>query len=252
MNTQDLESQVIGGLLLNGASPDSFDVLSTLQEEAFSIQPYRAAFKEIKRQALSKSIIDPILVSNALGKGSDAILSDATKKTWSKANLKGYAEEVRKAWIDRQIVDIVKLGNNQIVSAKNSDEVSNAVSDLISKLNLVTADSGITKPVAMQDLLGSYAETLEARNRGEESEQTIKFDIDSLDEKLNGLNPTDLMILAARPSMGKTELALNMVRGIANDIDGVLVFSMEMESKQIIERNISATGLVSVSKLKEC
>lgn len=250
MNVQDLESQVIGGLLLNGATPDSFEVLSTLTEEAFSVRPYKEAFKEIKRQALSKSIIDPILISNSLGAGSDAILSDATKKTWSRANLKGYAEEVRKSWINRQIVEIVKSGNSSILEAKNSDEIPNVVSGLISKLNAVTSNTEINCPVSMQDLLESYTETLEARNRGEESEQTIKFNIESLDEKLNGLNPTDLMILAARPSMGKTELALNMVRGIANDVDGVLVFSMEMESKQIIERNISATGMVSVSKLK--
>jgi len=250
MNAQNLESQVIGGLLLAGASPDAFSVLSTLPEDAFCIPQFRAAYAEIKRQALSKSLIDPIMISEALGGDSFANLSQAAKDTWSYANLKGYAEEVRKAWRKRQVIETVGNAYHGIERAINSEQSDEIISELISKLTEISASQTEIIPVHMNDLLDNYLGDLEAKQRGDSKVVTLKFGVDTLDEKVGGLNPTDFVVVAARPSMGKTELALNLIRGVADSGGGVLMFSMEMSSSQIVERNIAGAGGLSVKKLK--
>ncbi|WP_140919050.1 replicative DNA helicase [Limnobaculum xujianqingii] len=249
MRTQDLESSVIGSLLVGGASPDAFHVISTLPEEAFSIAQYREAYREIKRQALTNSLIDPIMVSDSLGGSSHAVLSETVKHCWSAANIRGYADLVRKAWSRRKITEIVRSSHQAIESARNSDETDNAVSELLTSLTAISSEDGAINPVKMTDLLENYLGDLECRNRGESTVQTLQFNMPALDEKTGGLNKTDLMILAARPAMGKAEYALTMARGVA-DRGGVLMFSMEMTSGQLTERNIAGTGGLSVSKLK--
>lgn len=249
MRTQNLESSVIGSLLVGGANPDAFHVISTLPEEAFSISQYREAYREIKRQALSNSLIDPIMVADALGGDSDALLSESVKSCWSAANIKGYAELVRKAWSRRKITEIVRASHQAIQSARNSDEADSAVSELLTSLTAVSSDSETAQPVKMDDLLENYLGDLERRNRGDIVNQTLEFNMPALDEKTGGLNKTDLMILAARPAMGKTEYALSMARGVTSS-GGVLMFTMEMTSGQLTERNIAGTGGLSVSKLK--
>lgn len=67
MNAYDLESAVVGGLLLGGATPDAYDVIATLPEDAFNTAFFRRVYIEIKRQALGTSVIDPILVGESMG-----------------------------------------------------------------------------------------------------------------------------------------------------------------------------------------
>jgi replicative DNA helicase len=250
VNSQTLESQVIGGLLLGGATPDAYTVLSSLPEEAFSIRQFREAYAEIKRQALSKSIIDPVMISQVLGGESFADLSQAAKDTWSYANLKGYADEVRKAWHKRRVIEIVSEAHRGIESSRNSEESDAIVSSLQKQLIDITADQSAVVPVHMKDLLENYLTDLESRQNGDVKAQTIKFGMPNFDQEVGGLNQTDLLVLAARPSMGKTEYALNLIRGVTNDGGGALMFSMEMTSGQITERTIAGSGGLSVRKLK--
>jgi len=250
MNAQDLEGQVIGGLINGGASPDAYEVLSFLPEEAFSIGAYREAYGEIKRQALSKSIIDLIMISEALGGDSLANLAEAGKNNWSSANLKGYANLVRKAWHKRKVIEIVGEAHRDIEQSRNPEQSDQIVASLVAKLSEITADQSTVVPVHMKDLLDNYLGDLEARQSGKEQAQTIKFGMGNFDQKIGGLNPTDLMILAARPSMGKTEYALSMLRGVTETGGGALMFSMEMTSGQITERTIAGSGGMSVRKLK--
>lgn len=74
--------------------------------------------------------------------------------------------------------------------------------------------------------------------------------IEELDAKTGGIEPTDLVFIAARPSMGKTELALDIIDKVSEQGRGVLFFSMEMPNIQIGERMVSAAGGMSVSRLK--
>ncbi|EHI0278421.1 replicative DNA helicase, partial [Escherichia coli] len=81
--------------------------------------------------------------------------------------------------------------------------------------------------------------------------------IPDLDDITGGINPVDLVIVAARPGMGKTELALRITKGVASQTirgtsqkKGVLIFSMEMDSQQIIERQIAGAASMPVSSLR--
>ena len=75
--------------------------------------------------------------------------------------------------------------------------------------------------------------------------------IEELDAKTGGIEPTDLVFIAARPSMGKTEFALDIIDKVSEQGRGVLFFSMEMPNIQIGERMVSAAGGMSVSRLKK-
>ncbi|MCI9769157.1 replicative DNA helicase, partial [Proteus mirabilis] len=119
------------------------------------------------------------------------------------------------------------------------------------------SSKGDIAPVHVSSLIEDYTEVLQERvNKGEESD-TLKTGIRELDEIMGGINPVDLVIIAARPGMGKTEIALKITEGVASQNvigtdtkKGVLIFSMEMDSQQIVERQIAGSANLSVSALR--
>nr|VUD28820.1 replicative DNA helicase [Raoultella sp. NCTC 9187] len=94
------------------------------------------------------------------------------------------------------------------------------------------------------------ADEVESRSQGREETRSLLTGIEDLDEKTGGIESTDLVFIAARPSMGKTELALDIIeKGLCTG-HGVLFFSMEMSDTQIAKRMVSAAGGMPVSRLK--
>ncbi|EFJ2437607.1 replicative DNA helicase, partial [Escherichia coli] len=91
---------------------------------------------------------------------------------------------------------------------------------------------------------------VECRNQGLEKSRALMTGIDELDAKTGGMEPGDLVFIAARPSMGKTELALDIIDKVTEQGHGVLLFTMEMANIQIGERMVSAAGGMPVSRLK--
>ncbi|QCT20812.1 replicative DNA helicase [Jejubacter calystegiae] len=250
MSPQDLESFVLSGLLNGGATPDAFDVIATTPEEAFSVGFYRRTFAEIKKQALADGLIDMMMVSEALGGNSLADIAELMRVPGTVANLGGYAKKMVKAWRGRQIEQLLQDGADAIRRASNQAQRDLAIETSITRLLDLTADSGNVQPVHIQDILPRYMDTIQKRLEGNAETRNILSGIEELDAETGGFNKQDLIVVAGRPGMGKTEFALKIVDGVTGTGGGALVFSLEMPQLQVAERSLAGAGGLSVTKLR--
>lgn len=250
MSPQELEACVLAGLLNGGATPDAFDVIASTPEESFSIGFHRRAFSEIKKQALANGLIDMLFVSEALGGSSLADLSEITRMPATVSNLKGYAGKMVKAWRSRRMAELLQQGADGIRQANNQEQRDQVVESAVAQLLDMTGDTGDVQPVHISDLLPTYMETVQKRMDGEAGTRNLKTGIDDLDDATGGINLQDLIVVAGRPGMGKTEFALKLVDGVTAAGGGALIFSMEMAAAQIVERSLAGSGNMSVSRLR--
>lgn len=253
---QDIEASVIGGLLIGGLTPAASEVLATLPPEAFSIPLYQTAYRVIQKQASVRNLIDGLMVAEECGDGHFADIMETARSCPSAANLKGYAGMVADAYQRRLVLQLMDEMRGPI-SNGTLDASSQAMDEFVKRLATIRKPKQQINPVRLSDVLDDYTETLEKRLKNGEESDTMKTGIDELDAITGGMNAEDLVIIAARPGMGKTELALKIAEGVANrnlpGTDrkrGVLIFSMEMSKLQIAERSIAGAGNMSVSVLR--
>ncbi|MFW5410753.1 replicative DNA helicase [Pectobacterium brasiliense] len=255
---QDIEASVIGGLLVSGLTPDASEVLSTLTDECFSVPLYRDIYREIKNQAITRSLIDGLMVAEAMGEGNFANVMETASKFPKAANLKGYARMVHGYHQVRQFVSLIDEAKSSIEQANSHEKALAIIAETIGKLPALASESGDIVPTHIGDLMDDYTVMLESRLKNGEQSTALRVGIDELDEITGGINPVDFVVVAARPGMGKTEFALKVSRGVAEQPypnsdkkRGVLIFSMEMDSSQIIERQIADAGNLPVSSLRK-
>ncbi|GAB2938096.1 replicative DNA helicase [Hafnia psychrotolerans] len=260
MINQEIEASVIGGLLLSGYTPDAADVLATLDPESFSVPFYRLTFKEIKRQANNRGLIDGLLIAEAMGDEHFANVMDTMRKCPSAANLKGYARIVGEFSQIRQFQQLMETYYDQITTANNHERAIDTIQEFVSQVMNINRSHDEIQPVHIDELLGSYADLLEHRLLNGEESDTLKTGIVELDEITGGLNNEDFIVVAARPGMGKTEFALKVAEGVAESTirigeedlpRGVLIFSMEMSAQQVIERQLAGAASMPVSSLRK-
>ncbi|HCO3755913.1 TPA: replicative DNA helicase [Escherichia coli] len=253
---QDIEASVIGGLLIGGLTPAASEVLATLPAEAFSIPIYQTAYKVIQRHASVRNLIDGLMVAEECGEGHFADIMETARSCPSAANLKGYAGMVADAYQRRMVLHLMDEMRGTI--SNGTLEISvRAMDELVTKLTAIRKPKNQVQPVRLSEVLEGYTETLDKRLRNGEESDTMKTGIDDLDAITGGMNPEDLVIVAARPGMGKTEFALKVAQGVASRVmpgsnkrRGVIIFSMEMSRLQIAERSIAGAGNMSVSVLR--
>lgn len=257
-----LEASVVGALLNAGLTPDAVDVLNTLDPDAFTNPFYCRLFGEIKRQATQRKMIDALLVADAMGNepGVFADVMEACKSVPSAANLRGYAKSLGEKFVIRSFAKLMESSYDLITMANNDDQAMANIQNFTSQIMTLSRPGDEILPVHINDLLDSYVKNLEERFASGEESDTLHTGIEDLDEITGGLNPTDLIIIAARPGMGKTELALKIASKVAattvmmgdqQERRGVLIFSMEMKDQQIVERQLADASNLSVSTLRK-
>lgn len=253
---QDIEASVIGGLLLGGLTPSAGDVLATLEPEAFSIPLYRKAFEVICKQARNRNLIDALMVAEECGDEHATDVMMTARSCPSAANLKGYASMVADNYHRRLVLQLISEMRDPIENG-TIDASGQAMDELVKRLSAIRKPRDEIKPVHLGDIITDYTETLDKRLRNGEESDNLKTGIEELDAILGGINAEDLIIVAARPGMGKTEFSLKLAESVASRTlpnseqkRGVLIFSMEMSALQIAERSIAGAGMMSVSALR--
>ncbi|HDX8328217.1 TPA: AAA family ATPase [Raoultella ornithinolytica CD1_MRS_4] len=246
---EDLEEAVIGAIFLRRADPEVLDILSRLPASSFSVRQYREIYTGICRQARGGGVIDPLLLCETLPALQTTIL-ETTRVSWAKSALVSYVDVLlRNAGVrDAQVV--LETALEQIRTASNGDAALAALESAKQAMSAIDISADIVQPVHISDLLAAVTDEVESRSEGREETRSLLTGIEELDAKTGGIELTDLVFIAARPSMGKTELALDIIDKVSAQGHGVLFFSMEMSDTQIAKRMVSASGGMPVSRLK--
>ena len=253
----DAEQSVLGGLML---APDALDrVADRLAEQDFYRKDHRLIWRAINELANKGMPCDAVTLgdwfeSNGLAEmaGGAGYLIELANNTPSAANITAYAEIVREKSVMRQLIDagtsITEDGYRP--EGKSVQEVLESAEQRVFHI----AESGARgkkDSISMRDAVKDAFRLLSERyeNRGQLTGITTGFT--DLDNLTSGLQPADLIIVAARPSMGKTAFALNIAETAAlRNKKPVAVFSMEMSSSQLAFRLISSVGRIHQQRLR--
>lgn len=254
-HSQTAEQSVIGSLLHNNELLDA--VLPVLNEDDFYSRAHKLIFKAIVemnntgRAADIATLPDFLLHKRQLEDiGGEFYVYELAKSVPSTANLMTYADTVRNRSLQRQAITAAQDIQEQCYNSDGSDVIEilgNAekrLGDVSEKLCTNEADYSI------HAALDSAIDELEARINSGSEIAGISTGLSDLDKKINGLEPADMIVLAARPSMGKTTLAMNMVTHEAVRGGRPIVFSMEMPRQQLIYKMLSSLGQVSIASIQ--
>jgi replicative DNA helicase len=255
----EAEQSVLGGLLIdNGAFDRVADVVS---DSNFYRDDHRRIFRHIVRLVERGKPADVVTVDEAI-KGSEdkdrtgglAYLAALASNTPSAHNIRRYAEIVRERAIMRKLVEV---GTEIADTAFNpmGKEVGQLLDEAESKVFQIAEAGARTRQgfIEIQPLLTQVMERIDMLyHKDNPSDITgIPTGYHDLDQRTSGLQPSDLIIIAGRPSMGKTALALNMAEHVAveNRLP-VAVFSMEMSGTQLAMRMLGSIGRLDQHKLR--
>lgn len=241
---QDAEQSVIGGLLLDN---DAYDRLGDLRTEHFYRADHQAIFTEAKRLIETGQPVDIVTLSEKLGDRTTlAYLHEMAVNTPSAANIGRYADMVRKAAQRRSLAE---LGKEMQESAHAlSADPARLLDHAQGRLEQIAEQRAKSEPIRVSDDLSRYVEELERRSTGE-GPKAIPTGFSDLDSKMmGGIRRGELVIVAARPKMGKSAFAFNVALNAAVK-HSVLVLSMEMPRDQIHDRNVAALGGLSLGKV---
>ena len=249
----DLEEAVLGAMMIDKKGVD--EVIDILQPDAFYKEAHKHIFEAIFQLFTDSQPIDLLTVSAQLKKnakldlaGGDFYLIQLTQKISSSAHIEFHSRIILQKYIQRSLIKI----SSEIIE-ESYDETTD-VFDLLdkaeSKLYEVTQGNIKRSSETAQSLV------IQAKKRIEdiankEGMSGIATGFDKLDKITSGWQPSDLIIIAARPGMGKTAFVLSMARNIAIDFgQPVALFSLEMSSVQLITRLISSETGLSSEKLR--
>ncbi|RPE81583.1 replicative DNA helicase [Vulcaniibacterium tengchongense] len=253
----EAEQAVLGGLML---APEAYDrVADQLTEQDFYRRDHQLIFRAIRELAEKNRPFDAVTLGEwfeSMGLAEQvaggAYLIELASTTPSAANIAAYAEIVRDKAILRQLADVgTEIVNNAFLpdgrdSAEILEEAERQVLAIAQAHN-----AGKTDFVPVTKALSEAFDVLQTRYANGGGITGLPTGYTEFDQLTAGLQKTDLIILAARPAMGKTTLALNMAEYAAfRSKLPVAVFSMEMSASQLAMRLISSVGRVNAQRLR--
>jgi len=251
------EQAVLGGLMLDNNSWDS--VADRVTEEDFYRRNHRLIFRGIAQLAERNDPFDAITLSEWLEQnrlledtGGLAALGRLAQDTPSAANIQAYADIVRENSIMRQLIEVGNKIANSAFATEGRD--SSALLDHAESLVFEIAERGKRGRRGFRDirsLLGAAVDRIDKLFQQDDPITGVPTGFTDIDEMTAGLQPADLVIVAGRPSMGKTTLAMNFAENAAIKHKlPVAIFSMEMPGEQLALRMMSSLGHIDQHKVR--
>ncbi|PIR05750.1 replicative DNA helicase [Candidatus Kuenenbacteria bacterium CG11_big_fil_rev_8_21_14_0_20_37_9] len=254
---QNLEAEqaVLGSLLIDKEAITK--IADSLLGEDFYKEAHRLIYEAIVDLYAKKEPLDILSLSSRLtGKkqleqiGGRSYLAELTNAVPTSSNIAHYAKIVREKHILRKL--ITTSAEIQKIAFDNKDKEIDALLD-IAENKLFGISQGFLKPEfsSIKNLLSEAFDRIDELHKEKGKLRGIPTGFTSLDNKLAGLQKSDLIIIAARPSMGKTSLALDIARQIAvKQKIPVGIFSLEMSKEQLIDRMLCAEAQVDLWKMR--
>ena len=251
----DLEEVVLGALMLEKEAVN--EVIDILSPEAFYLDKHQKIFAAIKALFGKSEPIDILTVTNELKQrgelemvGGAYYISKLTNRVVSAANIEYHARIIMQKHIQRQLI---LLSSDMIHKAfEDTSDVFDLLDEAESNLFHISENNLRRSYDSMQDLVSKAIKEIQNAKNADNKLRGVPSGYTALDEITQGWQKSDLIILAARPSMGKTAFALNLARNAAVEFNRpVAFFSLEMSSVQLVTRLISTETSLTADKLRK-
>ena len=252
----EAEQSLLGGLLIDNSALDQ--VGDTISSKDFYRQDHRLIFIHINDLINSDNPADVITVAESLEKNSElasiggiSYLGSLAENMPSVANIRGYAKIIRDNSILRNLITV----GSEIVEGAflpKGKDAQQLLDEMEAKLfSIAEAQSNRLGYKDFQKVIADVVRNLEERGQNPETVTGLSTGFVDLDNLTTGLHGGELVIIAGRPSMGKTALAMNIAESCAVDQNkAVAIFSMEMGSEQIVTRLLGSVAKVDQQKMR--
>jgi replicative DNA helicase len=252
----EAEQSVLGALMLDNLTWDSISELITATD--FYTPAHQIIFGTIASHAVDSKPFDPLMLAESLREtnqleeaGGSVYLAKLIQSTPSISNILGYAGIISERSTLRKLItasrNIAERAYNP--GGRPSTELLDEAEREVFQIAEARPKSG--GPVAVRQLLQKTIDLIEARVQADGALTGLGTGFTDLDQMTFGLQAADLIIVAGRPSMGKTTFAMNLVENaVLNSDKAVLVFSLEMPADSLMMRSLSSIGRVEQNRIR--
>ena len=255
-HSAEAEQSIIGGLLLENQVWDKIG--TKLCEADFYRTEHRILFRAIANLASKSQPFDVVTLLDTLKSnkelddaGGEAYLFELANNTPSVANVSAYADIVREKSVQRQLISVASAIADSAYNpgARDVPELLDFAERKVFAIAEQTAGEG--GPEVIKSILVRAVEKIDALYHSGDAITGLATGLADLDELTSGLQPSDLIIVAGRPSMGKTTLVMNIAEHVAIKASKpVLVFSMEMPADSLAMRMMSSLGRIDQHRIR--
>lgn len=249
----EAERAALGSILLNNDA--MYTALEQLTADDFYRPAHRLIFQAMQDLVTKNEAVDAVTLTSLLrnreqlaGAGGMAGVVGLVDAVPTAANIKYYSDIVRKKAVLRRLI---QASTEIVQKAYECEDPDGAVDDAeraIFEVSSARAAKGIT-PVS--SIVADAFKKIESLAEQKEAVTGVSTGITDLDLKTAGLQPSDLVIVAGRPSMGKTAFALGMaLHASVNTGEGVVVFSLEMSKESLVTRMLCSDGRIDASRMR--
>jgi len=253
----EAEQSILGGLMLDNGTWDQ--VSETVNEEDFYRKDHRLIFRSISNLSEQSIPFDVVTLSEWLEKhgelenaGGLSYLGMLANNTPSAANIKAYANIVRERSVLRQLISIGTKISDSAFNTEGRD--SNELLDHAERLVFEIAEKGAKGQggfESIKDVMVTVVDRIDELFNQDGALTGLATGFSDFDEMTSGLQPGDLVIVAGRPSMGKTTFSMNIAEHAAmTNEKPVAVFSMEMPADSLAMRMLSSLGRINQTKVR--
>lgn len=252
----EAEQSVLGCILMDAECME--DAVAEINAESFYLPQHKAIFSAMMLMYTKSKAIDPVVLVDTLTKsgkydvsGGREYILQLKQSVPSAVNIGEYIKIVKEQYYLRSLINI---SNDVISKAASGEGEASAILDYVEQM-IYNLRQGKEKngPTKISEIIVNDVYNKLSQITGEDKEKYkgIPSGFGMLDKYLTGLNKSDLILIGARPAMGKTSFALNLAQNISmNAGKKCVVFSLEMTKEQLAERLLSAQAGVESQKLK--
>lgn len=245
--SQEAEQAVLGAMIIDGDA--ALRGAELLDDNAFYREGHRRLFRALRTLVESRMVVDFVTLREELTRkgdlelaGGNAYLDELVNAVPTAANIEFHAKIVKDKAIQRRLIEAATNIITDVYDGKSSaSELLDSAEGKIFAVAQQRREEGFTR---IKEMLWPTMERIESLQRGGTSITGVPSGFMHLDEMTTGFQPAELVIVAARPSMGKTAFCLNMATHAAAEGFGTAIFSLEMSKDSLVQRMLCAEARV--------